>query len=351
MDHGLNLGHIPFPSSHTSYTPPEKRRAAETASAAVDPRRVRAARAPVAKPPTGTDRRSPAAQLSILPDDIAPADVRFLLGATNERIGGSVAASAVSHVFGIALIALLISLAPERVYEPVAGDRMNYNIIWMPQDGPGGGGGGGGNESLELPAEVQLEGPDEAELSVPVEEPPDYIEPDVEPEAEPLDTQNLTIPALSMASAVKTRAGVLEGLMAASTLSQGSGRDGAGSGDGGGIGSGQGDGLGPGQGGGVGGGVYRPGAGIEMPRPVYRAEPRYTSEAMRAKVTGKVLLEAVVQPDGTVGAVTITKSLDPVFGLDEQAIACAKEWRFVPGTRFGEPVAVLVVMEISFNLR
>ena len=65
----------------------------------------------------------------------------------------------------------------------------------------------------------------------------------------------------------------------------------------------------------------------------------------------ELTLEAVVQSDGTVGTVTILKLLDSVFGLDEEAIACAKKWRFVPGTRFGEPVAVLVTLEISFNLR
>ena len=31
-----------------------------------------------------------------------------------------------------------------------------------------------------------------------------------------------------------------------------------------------------------------------------------------------------------------------VFGLDQEAIKAAKQFRFVPGTRFGEPVAVLV---------
>ena len=72
---------------------------------------------------------------------------------------------------------------------------------------------------------------------------------------------------------------------------------------------------------------------------------------MRAHVTGVVWVEAVVLPDGTVGDVQITKSLDPVFGLDEEAVKAAKQWRFVPGTRFGQPVAVLVTIEISFNLR
>ena len=72
---------------------------------------------------------------------------------------------------------------------------------------------------------------------------------------------------------------------------------------------------------------------------------------MRAKVQGIVLLECVVLPDGRVGDVTITKSLDKIFGLDEEAIKAAQQWRFAPGRRFGEPVAVHVTLELEFTLR
>ena len=72
---------------------------------------------------------------------------------------------------------------------------------------------------------------------------------------------------------------------------------------------------------------------------------------MRAKVEGAVWLEAVVLADGTVGDVQITRSLDSVFGLDEEAVKAARQWRFTPGTRFGEPVAVLVSIELTFTLR
>jgi TonB family protein len=72
---------------------------------------------------------------------------------------------------------------------------------------------------------------------------------------------------------------------------------------------------------------------------------------MRAKVQGVVHLEGVVLPDGTVGDVRVTRSLDRVFGLDEEAIKAARRFRFAPGTRFGEPVAVLVSFEIEFTLR
>ena len=72
---------------------------------------------------------------------------------------------------------------------------------------------------------------------------------------------------------------------------------------------------------------------------------------MRAKVQGTVLLECVVRPDGSVGDVQILRSLDGVFGLDQEAIKAAKQWRFAPGTRLGEPVPVLVTIELTFTLR
>ena len=357
MSHGLSLGHIPFPPSHTPYTSPEKRRRKRNREAA-DGIKIPALVTPIATPPSQRTwdaglqgRFSRDTGLSIRPDTFGPCDVRFLLGSVEKRMGRSFAASAASHVFGGILLAFVISLVPERVYE-VEINSLNYNIVWMPQEGPGGGGGGGGNESLELPAQVQLEGPDKAELSVPVEEPPDYVELEAVLEEQPLETQNLSIPAVLMAAATETRPGVLDGLMAASVRSQGAGCDGgAGAGQGGGIGPGQGDGLGPGQGGGVGGGTYRPGTDISPPRLLREVKPRYTAEAMRAKIQGTVLLEVVVLPDGTVGDARITKSLDPIFGLDEEAIKAARKWQFTPGTRFGQPVAVLVGLELYFTLR
>jgi len=136
------------------------------------------------------------------------------------------------------------------------------------------------------------------------------------------------------------------------TLSQGSGSGGgAGTGTGSGVGPGTGSGLGPGSGGGTGGGVYRPGNGVTLPRVLREVRPNYTSDAMRAKVQGVVVLECVVRPDGTVGDVSVIRSLDSTFGLDQEAIKAAKAWRFAPGTRMGEPVSVLISIELTFTLR
>jgi TonB family protein len=64
-----------------------------------------------------------------------------------------------------------------------------------------------------------------------------------------------------------------------------------------------------------------------------------------------VLLQYVVKSDGTVGDVQVVRSLDPTFGLDQQAVSAARRWRFVPGTRLGQPVPVLVTIELTLTLR
>jgi TonB family protein len=69
---------------------------------------------------------------------------------------------------------------------------------------------------------------------------------------------------------------------------------------------------------------------------------------MRDKKQGVVRLEGVVLPDGTVGDVCVRHSLDP--DLDIEAVAAAKGFEFLPGTRDGQPVAVLVSFEIEFTL-
>ena len=76
-----------------------------------------------------------------------------------------------------------------------------------------------------------------------------------------------------------------------------------------------------------------PGNGVSSPSVLREVKPAYTAEAMRAKVQGTVWLQCVVMPDGTVGNVQVTKSLDSTFGLDQEAIKAAKQWRFKPGMR------------------
>jgi TonB family protein len=89
--------------------------------------------------------------------------------------------------------------------------------------------------------------------------------------------------------------------------------------------------------------------GLMRPTLLQQVKPRYTPAAMRANVQGTVGLSAVVEADGSVGPVRVTRSLDQE--LDAQAIDAAKQWRFTPGTIDGAAVRVLVTIDLSFRLR
>lgn len=89
---------------------------------------------------------------------------------------------------------------------------------------------------------------------------------------------------------------------------------------------------------------------LQNPRLLAETTPQYTGAAQGQQIQGEVWLDAVVRPDGTVGDIRVTKSLDMKYGLDVAAIVAAKQWRFAPGTRDGEPVAVQVGIALDFNL-
>ena len=86
---------------------------------------------------------------------------------------------------------------------------------------------------------------------------------------------------------------------------------------------------------------------------VHEVRPAYSVNAMRAKLQGIVEMEVVVLPDGSVDPtrIRVSRSLDAIFGLDREAVAAVRQWRFRPGRFQGQPVAVRVNVELTFSLR
>jgi protein TonB len=324
------------------------------AVAAVGPVRNNTSTSPIAFPmaetPTPEVRPNESAgHLSVHVEGAHPVEIPFLFEQQQKRIPSALAGSLVSHI-ALALIVLFgVRFGGATAVSPaVLPDQPNTNIIWLSQPGPGGGGGGGGNRMKEPPRQAEMPGKDK--ITVPVSKPPKMEMQEVKKEPDPV--AQLNIPAKNLAAAQDSLPGAIDAPPGPPTLSQGSGSGGgAGTGTGTGVGPGSGSGLGPGSGGGTGGGVYRPGNGVTLPRVLHEERPQYTSDAMRAKVQGTVLLECVVKPDGSVGDVQVIRSLDPTFGLDQQAVVAARKWRFAPGTRLGEPVPVLITIELTFTLR
>ena len=132
-------------------------------------------------------------------------------------------------------------------------------------------------------------------------------------------------------------------------LSNGMGSGGGiGNGRGGGIGSGEGAGFGPGSGGGFGGGAFRVGGGVSQPAVIYKIDPEYSEEARKAKYSGTVLLQLIVDVDGKAKNIRVMKGVG--LGLDEKAVEAVQKWKFAPGKKNGQPVPVYATVEVNFRL-
>jgi len=283
--------------------------------------------------------------------DTSPEIAPFALGQRPKRLGPAFAASLVWHAALVLLsFAALRYTSHTTAHVAAVSERLNENIVWLSQPGDDGGGGGGGkDDKKDPPRQAEMAGKDR--ITVPVAKAP-MLDPPREARNEPDPVEQLVIPAKSLASAIDSLPGAIEAPSGPPTTSQGSGTDGgAGAGKGRGIGPGTGPGLGPGWNGGANGGAYRIGNGVSPPIEIRKGTPQYTPDAMRARIQGSALVECVVQTDGVCTNIHVIRSLDRSFGLDQEAIRAAALWRFRPGTRQGEPVPVLVTIEVGFTLR
>ena len=276
----------------------------------------------------------------------------FSLSSVDARSRGlSFLASTVLHGAGVAsavIITTTVSLNSSVIEVPGEDAPEPLRVVFLARPGPGGGGGG-----LSVPApppKAERKGTEPSSSPLP----PKPIDPVREPEPKPklLDHEPLPpimAPLMTARAEARDLIGVLEET-SAQPDSRGPGReDGIGSGDGTGVGEGDGAGVGPGSGGGINGGPYRPGGGIEPPRLLHEIRPNYTEDARRRGLKGEVLLEIVVQRDGTVGDVRILQSLGD--GLGQSAVEAVRQWRFAPARRLGAPVDVLVEVGVEFRLR
>ena len=265
------------------------------------------------------------------------------------RDAGAWTVSLLAHTALFAAVALIMGRAPAqspqgaRVAQPVP-------LVWTPTLDTGGGDPGGGGEDASKKARpAQLVGRDA--ITVPVSPPVQLDQP--KPVEAPDPAPRLDIPAMPVEAGLREVVGAVAELRPIESLARGRGAGpGADGGRGAGVGGGDGDRLGDrdGLGSGEGDGL-RPGNGVSWPRLVREVKPNYTPDAMRAQVEGLVELEILVLEDGTVGRVSIVRSLDSRFGLDQEAINAVRRWRFDPGRRMGKAVATRVGVELSFNLR
>ncbi len=259
------------------------------------------------------------------------------LHGVQRRQGIGVLASGASHAVVASLILLLLQLAPvkESENQTIAFDAQK--LVWFPNPDTGGGGrAGGGNQSTQPARRAQLTG--DQPMTIPISAAQPSTDATIEPPIEPL-----AITTRPMADANQALVGAVTSDSTSDALGPNAGPGGDRDGQTRGRGNGLSDGIGD--------EVRSVGPGVTTPVVIQQVKPQYTADAMRAKVQGSVWLECVVMPDGSVGNVRVMRSLDALFGLDEKAIAAAKQWRFKPGMANGKPVAVAITIELTFTLR
>lgn len=244
-------------------------------------------------------------------------------------------------------------------------------MVFLVQPGPGGGGGGGGLRQPTPPTPVRIARPKPRPASrpIPIRRPPlvttraRVTPPPPQRPVRPVTRETTRIewpkpapaqpavvaPVVSDPADPADAVGTLDATDAPEPSAGNGSGGGGGSGAGTGLGEGTGAGIGPGSGGGTGGGPYRPGSGIDPPSLLREVKPLYTDQARRQGVEGDVVLEIVVQRDGTVGDVKILRRLGA--GLDQKAIDAVRQWRFAPARRLGAPIDVVVDVAVEFKLR
>jgi serine/threonine-protein kinase len=89
--------------------------------------------------------------------------------------------------------------------------------------------------------------------------------------------------------------------------------------------------------------------GVSPPQMVHQVQPQYTAQARTNRTQGRVILQAEVWPDGLPHNIEILKSIGDA-GLDQNAIAALRQWRFAAGAKDGQPVKVRIAVALSFRL-
>src|SRR5690348_11030048 len=87
---------------------------------------------------------------------------------------------------------------------------------------------------------------------------------------------------------------------------------------------------------------------ITSPEVLYYSDPFYTRTARENRIEGTVTVEGTLDARGCMKVLRTVKSLGS--GLDENALAAVRSWRFSAAKRNGAPVDSIAQIDIDFRL-
>jgi TonB family protein len=106
-------------------------------------------------------------------------------------------------------------------------------------------------------------------------------------------------------------------------------------------------------------GTYSVGHGVTPPKLLHNAEPQYSREARKKKLSGVSLVNLIVDAQGNPRNVHIARSMadstprklrKAALSLDQQALEAVQQYQFSPATLQGKPVPVEINVEVNFQI-
>jgi len=87
---------------------------------------------------------------------------------------------------------------------------------------------------------------------------------------------------------------------------------------------------------------------LSGPVPLQKVDPKYPPTLITERVSGEVILYAVIRRDGSVDSIQLVRGIDQQ--LDANAIKALRQWKFRPGAKQGTPVELEAIVHIPFRL-
>ena len=87
---------------------------------------------------------------------------------------------------------------------------------------------------------------------------------------------------------------------------------------------------------------------LSGPVPLQKVDPKYPPTLISERVSGEVILYAVIRRDGSVDSIQLVRGIDEQ--LDANAISALRQWKFRPGAKQGIPIELEAIVHIPFRL-
>ncbi len=93
--------------------------------------------------------------------------------------------------------------------------------------------------------------------------------------------------------------------------------------------------------------------GVSLPEiiPESKLQPEYPELARQARLDGRVILQAIVLKNGSVGEVEVLSCTHEGIGFEEAAVDAVNQWRYKPAMQGDKPVDVYFTVRVEFELQ